>query len=169
VISSLHQSAAASITQSKVHTISSALFLQCVLPQELFELLQQTEKAIEYSLTKCRQRRRPLVKLSKANVIKEYEPDFNEKYRPGMNMDPLKERKEFKQLEKKFKRDKKGAMRELRRDTQFIAAEKRKADDNRLSKLNAQKAQVRSMLAREQQDTNLKAKMSKKSQRKNTV
>lgn len=115
---------------------------------------------------KLSSKRRPLVTIEKVHMIKEYSPEFNDSFRPGQDLDPDKERKQVKQLTKKLKRDKKGAMRELRRDTHFIATEKQKQLEKDSVRQGVEKKEVRAMLARDEQDTNLKAKMSKKSKKR---
>lgn len=51
-------------------------------------------------------------------------PKFEEDFDPNKHYDPDKERAEQTRLRKEYKRERKGAMRELRKDANFIAREK---------------------------------------------
>ena len=63
-----------------------------------------------------RKRDRPL-------PIKSSIPKFEESFDPNRHYDPDKERSEAKKLQKEYKRERKGALRELRKDANFIARE----------------------------------------------
>ncbi|KAF2750840.1 nucleolar protein 14 [Sporormia fimetaria CBS 119925] len=56
--------------------------------------------------------------------IKSSIPKFEEGFDPNKHYDPDKERAEANKLRKEYKREKKGALRELRKDANFIAREK---------------------------------------------
>jgi nucleolar protein 14 len=58
--------------------------------------------------------------------IKTSVPKFEEGFDPNKHYDPDKERAEAAKLRKEYKREKKGALRELRKDANFIAREKLK-------------------------------------------
>jgi nucleolar protein 14 len=58
--------------------------------------------------------------------IKSNVPKFEEGFDPNKHYDPDKERAEANKLRKEYKREKKGALRELRKDANFIAREKLK-------------------------------------------
>lgn len=117
--------------------------------------------------TAASSQRKPLTKVAKAASIKEFTPSFNEFFRPGKDLDTDKERVEVRKLTKKLKREKKGALREVRRDTQFVAQERRKQQEYADAKRAEQKKATRTMLDREMQDTNLMAKVSRKKFDKN--
>ncbi|KAK4906015.1 nucleolar complex protein 14, partial [Elasticomyces elasticus] len=51
-------------------------------------------------------------------------PKFEENFNPDKHYDPDRERAESNRLKKEYKREKKGAIRELRKDASFIAREK---------------------------------------------
>ncbi|KAJ5599992.1 hypothetical protein N7450_001059 [Penicillium hetheringtonii] len=57
-------------------------------------------------------------------AIKSAIPKFEENFNPDKHYDPDRERAETNRLKKEYKREKKGAMRELRKDASFIAREK---------------------------------------------
>ncbi|PZC89842.1 Nop14 domain containing protein [Pyrenophora tritici-repentis] len=64
--------------------------------------------------------------LQYQRLSKRYVPDipkFEESFDPNRHYDPDKERAEAKRLQKDYKRERKGAMRELRKDAHFIARE----------------------------------------------
>ncbi|KAF2468235.1 Nop14-like protein [Lindgomyces ingoldianus] len=56
--------------------------------------------------------------------IKSSIPKFEESFDPNKHYDPDRERAESKRLQKEYKRERKGALRELRKDANFIAREK---------------------------------------------
>ncbi len=56
-------------------------------------------------------------------AIKTSIPKFEESYNPDRHYDPDKERTEAAKLKKEYKREKKGAIRELRKDAKSIARE----------------------------------------------
>ncbi|KAF2791561.1 Nop14-like protein [Melanomma pulvis-pyrius CBS 109.77] len=63
--------------------------------------------------------------------IKTSIPKFEEGFDPNKHYDPDKERTESSKLHKEYKRERKGAMRELRKDANFIAREKLKEKKER--------------------------------------
>ncbi|WPH02698.1 putative nucleolar complex protein 14 [Acrodontium crateriforme] len=68
--------------------------------------------------------RRPLeLHHHKEQPIRMSVPKFEEGFNPDKHYDPDKERSEAKKLQKEYKREKKGAVRELRKDANFIARE----------------------------------------------
>ena len=75
--------------------------------------------------------RRPLVlQAHKPIPIATYIPKFDEGYNPNRRFDPDTERAEQSKLKALYKKEKKGAIRELRKDNKFLAGEevKRKAE-----------------------------------------
>ncbi|GAB7364184.1 hypothetical protein MBLNU230_g4735t1 [Neophaeotheca triangularis] len=68
----------------------------------------------------------------RAQPIRTSIPKFEESFNPDKHYDPDKERTEANKLQKEYKRERKGALRELRKDANFIArqklGEKREAD-----------------------------------------
>jgi len=70
-------------------------------------------------------------------AIKTYIPKFEETFDPDKHYDPDRERAEMAKLKKEHKRERKGAMRELRKDANFMAREKlrvKKAKDEAYEK-----------------------------------
>jgi nucleolar protein 14 len=77
------------------------------------------------ALQHARVHRRPqLLHHHRPLPIKASYPKFEEDFDPTKHYDPDKERAEKAKLQKEYKREKKGAMRELRKDANFIAREK---------------------------------------------
>ncbi|KAF1835426.1 nucleolar protein 14 [Decorospora gaudefroyi] len=75
-------------------------------------------------LALARSKRRPLLLHShRALPIKTAVPKFEQGFDPNRHYDPDKERADGKRLQKEYKRERKGAMRELRKDANFIARE----------------------------------------------
>lgn len=77
------------------------------------------------ALQNARLHRRPqLLHHHRPLPIKSSIPKFEEDFDPNKHYDPDKERAEQAKLRKEYKRERKGAMRELRKDANFIAREK---------------------------------------------
>ena len=72
----------------------------------------------------ARSKRRPqLLHYHRPLPIKSNIPKFEESFDPNKHYDPDKERSEAVRLQKEYKRERKGALRELRKDANFIARE----------------------------------------------
>lgn len=89
----------------------------------------------------ARQSRRPLTLQSHKPIpIPSYVPKFDAGYQPGRHFDPDSERNEAAKLKALVRKEKKGAIRELRKDARFIAGEKariqRERDDEYRTKIN---------------------------------
>jgi nucleolar protein 14 len=75
-------------------------------------------------LSLARSKRRPLLLHNHRPLpIKSSVPKFEESFDPNKHYDPDKERAEDRRLQKEYKRERKGALRELRKDANFIARE----------------------------------------------
>jgi nucleolar protein 14 len=86
---------------------------------------KSTLQTLNARLTTARIRRRPqLLHDHRPLPIKTSIPKFEESFDPNKHYDPDKERSESAKLQKEYKREKKGALRELRKDANFIAREK---------------------------------------------
>lgn len=106
--------------------------------------------------------RKPLVMIVKPKTIRQFTPMITENFTPGKDMDPNEARAELKQLKKKVKRETKGAMRELRKDTLFIEQEKRKNEAIAAEEREKERKRVKTILQSEATDSNIFAKMTKK-------
>ena len=87
--------------------------------------LQACLAKIKEHLAQARAARRPLVlHHHRPLAIKTSIPKFEESFNPDRHYDPNRERAEANKLKAEYKRERKGAMRELRKDANFIAREK---------------------------------------------
>ncbi|EME38264.1 hypothetical protein DOTSEDRAFT_75732 [Dothistroma septosporum NZE10] len=78
-------------------------------------------------LQQARIRRRPLeMHHHRKQPIRTSVPKFEENFNPDKHYDPDKERSDANKLQKEYKRERKGALRELRKDANFIAREQLK-------------------------------------------
>ncbi|KAK4897335.1 nucleolar complex protein 14 [Elasticomyces elasticus] len=75
-------------------------------------------------LEEARKARKPLLlHHHRPQALRTSNPKFEEGFNPDRHYDPDKERSEAAKLKKEFKREKKGAVRELRKDANFVARE----------------------------------------------
>ncbi|KAJ5246993.1 hypothetical protein N7468_001976 [Penicillium chermesinum] len=87
--------------------------------------LQSTLDKVSSQLAQARKSRRPLLlHYHRPLAIKSAIPKFEENFNPDKHYDPDRERAEANRLKKEYKRERKGAMRELRKDASFVAREK---------------------------------------------
>jgi nucleolar protein 14 len=89
------------------------------------DTLQATLDNLDNHISKARLNRRPLVLHNhRPLAIKTAIPKFEDTFNPDKHYDPNRERAEANRLKTEYKRERKGAMRELRKDASFIAREK---------------------------------------------
>ncbi|KAK2784727.1 nucleolar complex protein 14 [Emmonsiellopsis sp. PD_33] len=94
------------------------------LPTTLSDKLQATRDKLQTLLNQSTLTRRPLLLHNhKPLAIKTAIPKFEESFNPHKHYDPDRERAELNKLKAEHKRERKGAMRELRKDANFIARE----------------------------------------------
>ncbi|KAL3475335.1 nucleolar protein 14 [Aspergillus californicus] len=94
------------------------------IPPSTLKTLTTTLNTISTHLSTAKSTRRPLLlHHHKPLAIKTAIPKFEETFNPDKHYDPNRERAEAARLQKEFKREKKGAMRELRKDANFVARE----------------------------------------------
>jgi len=85
----------------------------------------QSIQRLTIALQTARMHRRPQILHNHRPLpIKSNVPKFEEEFDPNKHYDPDKERAEATRLRKEYKRERKGAMRELRKDANFIARQK---------------------------------------------
>lgn len=88
------------------------------------DTIQATADKIDRQLSQSHLARRPLLLHNhRPLAIKTAIPRFEEEFNPDKHYDPDRERAEANKLKKEYKRERKGAIRELRKDAQFIARE----------------------------------------------
>ncbi|KAL2824526.1 nucleolar protein 14 [Aspergillus cavernicola] len=86
--------------------------------------IQSTLSTISTNLKTAHLTRRPLfLHDHKPLAIKTAIPKFEESFNPDKHYDPNRDRAELNRLKADYKREKKGAMRELRKDANFVARE----------------------------------------------
>ncbi|KAM7208042.1 putative nucleolar complex protein 14 [Naviculisporaceae sp. PSN 640] len=94
------------------------------LPPALVKTLADTSAHFARLLQVAQLSRRPLeLHHHKPLAIKTVIPKFEDSFDPTKHYDPDRERAELAKLRKEHKRERKGAMRELRKDAQFMARE----------------------------------------------
>ena len=76
--------------------------------------------------------RQPLRMQRAAPVpLKQFNPAFEDDFQPDRSMDPDRDRAERQKLVRKAKKERKGAIRELRKDSAFLAVERQKEREQR--------------------------------------
>jgi nucleolar protein 14 len=91
---------------------------------KLQTIVAKTTKKLDLLLKQAKLARRPLeLHHHKPLAIKTSIPKFEESFNPDKHYDPDRERAEASKLRVEHKRERKGAMRELRKDANFIARE----------------------------------------------
>lgn len=108
------------------------------LPASLLESSAKLEAKLNRMLRLSQMSRRPLeLHHHRPLAIKTFVPKFEDTFDPDKHYDPDRERAELAKLKKEHKRERKGAMRELRKDANFMAREKlrvKKAKDEAYEK-----------------------------------
>ncbi|KAF7535008.1 hypothetical protein G7Z17_g13269 [Cylindrodendrum hubeiense] len=108
------------------------------LPSALVERVEKLQTRLERMLQVAQLSRRNLeLHHHKALAIKTFVPKFEETFDPDKHYDPDRERAELAKLKAEHKQERKGAMRELRKDANFMAREKlrvKKAKDEAYEK-----------------------------------
>ena len=92
----------------------------------------KTSGKLQRLLKQAQLSRRPLaLHYHRPLAIRTSIPKFEESYNPDRHYDPDRERAEVSKLRAEYKRERKGAMRELRKDSNFIARESLKEKKER--------------------------------------
>ncbi|KAE8145134.1 putative rRNA maturation protein [Aspergillus avenaceus] len=93
-------------------------------PAAVQDTLQSTLDKLDGHISKALLARRPLLLHGhRPLAIKQAIPKFEDSFNPDKHYDPNRERAEANRLKAEYKRERKGAMRELRKDANFIARE----------------------------------------------
>ncbi|KAI5298863.1 Aminolevulinate dehydratase [Ascosphaera pollenicola] len=124
------------------------------IPSSLADQIQRTIDTLQQVLKQSDSTRRPLLlHYHRPLAIKTAVPKFEESFNPDRHYDPDRERAELNKLKKEHKREKKGALRELRKDANFIAREslreKRERDEQYQRKYRRLIAEVQGEEGRE--------------------
>ncbi|KAH0544459.1 hypothetical protein FGG08_001356 [Glutinoglossum americanum] len=94
------------------------------LPSGTKEKIGMTSEKLQRLLKQARLSRRPLaLHYHRPLAIRTSIPKFEDSYNPDKHYDPDRERAEVGRLRAEYKRERKGALRELRKDANFIARE----------------------------------------------
>ena len=94
------------------------------VPTALSDQIQRASDKIQKLLSQAKRSRRPLLLHNhRPLAIKMAIPKFEESFNPDRHYDPDRERAELNKLKAEHKKERKGAMRELRKDANFIARE----------------------------------------------
>ncbi|KAJ1660448.1 nucleolar complex protein 14 [Dispira simplex] len=95
------------------------------LASSVIDVLQSARTRLMLMLSQCVDQRQPLQMQSHRPVpIASYLPKFEEKYSLDRHYDADRERGQARKLRKLYGKEMRGAIRELRKDTQFLSAEK---------------------------------------------
>lgn len=95
------------------------------LPHALVQEVERTTTHLTRAIQVATLSRRPLeLHHHKSLAIKTYIPKFEDDFDPDKHYDPDRERAEMAKLKAEHKKERKGAMRELRKDANFMAREK---------------------------------------------
>jgi nucleolar protein 14 len=106
--------------------------------------------------------RRPLIwRKEVKKAIEGLTPKYQENYAPTKDMDPDKGRVEMKQLNRQLKREKKAAVRELKRDADFLDQEKYKEQMNIITKRKEERAKNFAWMEEQQATLNQQVKIGK--------
>lgn len=108
------------------------------LPAQVCDRIEKLEAKLGRMLRLAQISRRPLeLHHHRPLAIKTYIPKFEDTFDPDKHYDPDRERAELAKLKAEHKKERKGAMRELRKDANFMAREKlrvKKAKDEAYEK-----------------------------------
>ncbi|KAI2813206.1 hypothetical protein CBS115989_9676 [Aspergillus niger] len=107
------------------HLRSSLKGNKKLISSQVRDTIQSTLDKVTTQLSQAKLTRRPLLLHNhRPLAIKTAIPKFEETFNPDKHYDPDRERAESNRLKAEYKRERKGAMRELRKDANFIAREK---------------------------------------------
>lgn len=125
------------------------------------DIIQDLMNTIENVSAANVSQRLPVIMKKIVHSIKELEPVFDEDFTP----DRANNKSEIKQLKRKLKFEQKGARKELRKDTRFVANEKRKMETVRSAEKEAKYKEILHFLEEQARDTNALSKMGKRAKR----
>jgi len=112
------------LTRSPATARALPMGLRSVHSETLQELRTALDAAVAARLP-LRMQRAPPVPLRVLN------PAFEDDFQPDRSMDPDRERAEVQKLKRKTKQERKGAIRELRKDAAFLAVQRQKEKGER--------------------------------------
>lgn len=129
--------------------------LKVVSKKQLPQTVQNQMSGVLDALSKMHkyamQTRKPLqLQHHRAIPIATYVPKFEENYSLDKHYDPDRERSQTKKLEAQYQKERKGAIRELRRDAQFIARERAKDTAEKDEQYKSKVRKIHGLLENEQ-------------------
>jgi nucleolar protein 14 len=141
------------------------------LPVAVSEKAERLEEKLKRMSRVSQLSRRPLeLHHHKPLAIKTYIPKFEETFDPDKHYDPDRERAEMAKLKAEHKKERKGAMRELRKDANFMAREnlriKKAKDEAYEKKYKRLVAEIQNEEGREANAYEREAKARKRANRK---
>ncbi|TXT06079.1 hypothetical protein VHUM_03552 [Vanrija humicola] len=108
------------------------------LAPELQNLFDQTRSTLSRQIGFAVDARQPLTLQSHKPIpIASYTPKFEDDFAPGKHYDPDAERAASSKLRAQYKKERKGAIRELRKDNRFLAGERAKEQAEKDAEYNA--------------------------------
>ena len=103
----------------------------------------ETVAVLKRQLNLARSTRQPLtLQAHKAIPIATFAPKFEDDFAPGKHYDPDAERNAAQKLKALYKKERKGAIRELRKDNKFLAGEKARAQADKDKQYTAKMRRV---------------------------
>ncbi|KAL7798068.1 nucleolar protein 14 [Trichoderma ceciliae] len=141
------------------------------LPTAVIEKAKRLEEKLKRMSRVSQLSRRPLeLHHHKPLAIKTYIPKFEETFDPDKHYDPDRERAELAKLKAEHKKERKGAMRELRKDANFMAREnlrvKKAKDEAYEKKYKRLVAEIQNEEGREANSYERESKARKRANRK---
>lgn len=113
------------------------------LHQDLKMLFEQTTSTLSRRLGFAQDARTPLtLQNHKPIPIASYAPKFEDDFAPGKHYDPDVERNATSKLRAQYKKERKGAIRELRKDNRFLASERAREQEAKDAEYNARMRKV---------------------------
>lgn len=117
------------------------------------QLSQSTSEQLERMIRLSASTRRPLaLQAHKPIPIPSFAPKFESAFTPGRKFDPDAERNEQAKLKALVKKERKGAIRELRKDARFLAQERTKLREEKDAAYNSKIKKIKAGLSDERSE-----------------
>eukprot|EP00457_Paulinella_chromatophora_P016993 gb/GEZN01017923.1/.p1 GENE.gb/GEZN01017923.1/~~gb/GEZN01017923.1/.p1 ORF type:complete len:121 (+),score=37.52 gb/GEZN01017923.1/:387-749(+) len=109
-----------------------------------------------------RGQRKPLAKQEQPFTIRSLEPSFHDNFRPDKDYDPIKQRAEMKKLRQQVHKERKGALRELRKDASFLALQSQQQKQAEEKRREKKRKEILTDLQLQARDSNIFAAVARK-------
>ena len=150
ILAHLSSKECASILGTEMKVCCSAVCCEPALTP-LQKKIRATSKEISTRLSKAKLLRRPLeLHHHRPLAIASNLPKFEEDYNMDKHYDPNDDRREMAKLKAEHKREKKGAVREIRKDARFISRVKLQEDKTASKEYHAKMARLTAMIQSEE-------------------